>query len=149
MPITLAIPDNYGYSVIVALGLIPILATVQGAVVTTLRKPAKVQYPNAYATAEQVKSSPEAYKFNCAQRAHGNLLENMPQTIALLLFNGLIYPRATPVLGLAWILFRSIYAYGYITSSKPNGMGRTYGGAFWLAQIALTGMAITAGYKMI
>ena len=147
--VTLTIPEGYGYTVLVALGAIPILATVQGAVVTELRKPSGVSYPNAYATAEQAKNSKEAYKFNCAQRAHSNLLENMPQTIALLLFNGLFYPRATPVLGALWVLFRSLYAYGYITSSKPAGRGRAIGGAFWVSQIGLLGMAVTAGIKMI
>lgn len=149
MAITLAIPENYGYTVLIALGAIPVLAIAQGAVVTTLRKKAKVLYPNPYATAEQAKSNPAAHKFNCAQRAHGNLLENLPQTVALLLFNGLFYPRATPALGLGWVLFRSIYAYGYITSDKPDGKGRSYGGAFWLTQLALIGMAITTGLKMI
>lgn len=149
MPVTLTLPDGYGYSVIVALGLLPVLGIVQGAVVTTLRRPAKVPYPNAYATAEQVKNSKEAYKFNCAQRAHGNLLENMPQTIAMLLFAGLFYPRATPALGLLWVLSRILYAYGYVTGTKPAGGGRAIGGGFWVAQIGLIGLCVSTAIQMI
>ncbi|KAK5100194.1 hypothetical protein LTR70_001817 [Exophiala xenobiotica] len=149
MPITLTIPDGYGYSVLIALGVIPFLAFGQGSVVGTLRKAAKVPYPNAYATAEQAKNSKEAYKFNCAQRAHGNLLENMPQAIAMLLFAGLFYPQATPILGVTWVLGRVVYAYGYITSNKPDGRGRTYGGFFYLGQLGLIVLSVSAALKML
>lgn len=152
MPTSVTIPDGYGYTVLIALGLIPILGIGQGSVVTTLRKPANVPYPNAYATPEQVKSSREAYKFNCAQRAHGNLLENMPMAVASLLFAGLFYPQATPILGLVWVVSRAFYAYGYITSEQPNGKGRYYGGLggfFWAAQLGLIGLSVSAALKML
>ncbi len=149
MPISLTIPDGYGYTVLIALGIIPVLSIGQGSIVTSLRKPANVPYPNAYATPEQVKNSKEAYKFNCAQRAHSNLLENMPMAIATLLFAGLFYPQATPALGLLWVASRVLYAYGYITSSLPNGRGRQYGGGFWLAQVALIGLSVSAALKML
>lgn len=148
MPISLAIPDNYGYTAIIALGILPVMSFVQGITVSTYRKAAKVPYPNAYATPEQCKTSKEAYQFNCAQRAHGNLLENMPQTIAMLLFAGLFYPTATPVLGVVWVGGRALYAYGYITS-KENGKGRSLGAMFWLAQFGLIGLCVSAGLKMV
>ncbi|EME38981.1 hypothetical protein DOTSEDRAFT_92243 [Dothistroma septosporum NZE10] len=148
MPITLTLPTTYGYTAILALGAIPLLSFFQGMTVSSLRKAARVPYPNAYASAEQSKSSPEAYKFNCAQRAHGNLLENMPQTIAMLLFAGLFYPTATPVLGATWVVGRVLYAYGYITS-KENGKGRSLGAVFWLGQLGLMGLCVSAGLKMI
>lgn len=146
----IVLPDGYGYSAIIALGVLPLMSFVQGSIVTTLRKAAKVPYPNPYATAEQVKTSADAYKFNCAQRAHGNLMENMPQTIALLLFSGLHYPTATPIAGAVWVLSRALYAYGYITSPQgSSGKGRSIGGAFWLAQLALLGMSVNAALGML
>jgi len=151
MPISLTIPDGYGYTVLIALGIIPVLAIGHASVVTMLRRPAKVPYPNAYATPEQMKNSKEAYKFNCAQRAHGNLLENMPAAIATLLFAGLFYPQATPALGLVWVVSRALYAYGYITSEK-DGKGRAFGGLgglFWVAQLGLIGLCMTAASKML
>ncbi|EXJ89535.1 glutathione S-transferase [Capronia epimyces CBS 606.96] len=161
MPYAVTVPDGYGtarlrpdltedhsYVVLIALGLAPLLSWVQGTVVTTLRKPAGVAYPNAYATAQQVKESRDAYKFNCAQRAHANLLENMPQTMLFMLFAGLEYPRAAAALGAAWLLCRIIYAYGYIASEK-NGKGRMYGGGFWLMQACLWALSATTALRML
>lgn len=74
----------------------------------------------------------------------------MPQTIASLLFSGLFYPRAAPLLGATWIVFRAIFAYGYITSSKPEGRGRMYGsGGMWAAQLGLLILCGMAGFKML
>jgi len=113
-----------------------------------LRKPANVPYPNAYATPQQVKESPDAYRFNCAQRAHANLLENMPQTIAFMLFSGLQYPMAAAALGSAWLVFRIVYALGYVRSEKL-GSGRKYGGGCWLMQGGLWGLSIATALKML
>ncbi|KAK4609200.1 Microsomal glutathione S-transferase 3 [Fulvia fulva] len=148
MPHPLILPDTYGYTALLAVGVIPLMSFLQGTTVTTFRKAANVPYPNPYATAEQCKSSQEAYQFNCAQRAHGNLLENMPQTIAMLLFAGLFYPTATPVLGAVWVVGRVLYAYGYITS-KEGGKGRNVGGMFWIAQLGLLGLCVSAGLKLL
>jgi uncharacterized membrane protein YecN with MAPEG domain len=135
--------------VLVALGLVPLLSWAQGIVVTTLRKPAQVPYPNAYASHEKAKESREAYKFNCAQRAHHNLMENMPQAIALMLFAGLEHPTAAAALGAAWVAFRLAYAWGYITSQKKNGAGRLYGGGFWLMQAGLWALSLSTTWKML
>lgn len=135
---------------LIALGAVPLLAQVQGGVSTTLRKSAQVPYPNLMATAEQAKSNPAAYKFNLAQRAHGNLLENMSQTIASILVAGLVYPRAAPILGSIWVLGRIIYSYGYIMSTKPQGKGRLYGGpVMYVGQLGLWVLCIMAGIKLL
>jgi len=149
MPVAFTVPDGYGYSAFIALGVIPMVAFVQGAVVTTLRKASGVPYPHAYATIEQAKTNKDAYKFNCAQRAHGNLLENMPQTIACILFGGLFYPQATPILGAFWALSRVLYAYGYITSDKPNGRGRSIGLGHIIAQLGLIGVCVAGALKLM
>ncbi|OQV02632.1 hypothetical protein CLAIMM_07789 [Cladophialophora immunda] len=149
MAYTLTVPDRYGYVVLVALGAIPFLSWMQGNVVTRLRKPAGVPYPNAYASQEKCKESQAAYKFNCAQRAHGNLLENMPQTIAYMLFAGLEHPTATAALGTAWLAFRIAFAFGYISSQKKNGAGRFFGSAFWLMQGGLWGLCVSTALKML
>ncbi|KAJ9607242.1 hypothetical protein H2200_008314 [Cladophialophora chaetospira] len=146
MVYTLTFPDGYGYVVLIALGGIPFLSNMQGNIVTFARKPAGVEYPNAYATPEQAKANQDAYKFNCAQRAHANLLENMPQTIAYMLFAGLEYPTATAALGLGWLLSRTLYAYGYIKTNKRYAFG---GGAFWLCQIGLWALCCTTALKML
>ncbi|KIV80132.1 hypothetical protein PV11_07653 [Exophiala sideris] len=149
MVYTLTVPDNYGYVVFVALGLTPLLAFAQGNVSGLLRKPAKVPYPNPYASEQQAKENQAAYKFNCAQRSHANLLENMPQTMIMSLFAGLEYPTATAALGAGWLVFRIIYAYGYIQSQKPHGKGRLNGSGFWLMQAGLWGLCCATALKMI
>jgi glutathione S-transferase len=118
----------------------------QGNIVTFARKSAGVPYPNAYATPQQAKENQDAYKFNCAQRAHANLLENMPQTIAYMLFAGLEYPTATAALGFGWLLSRSLYAYGYVQSNKRYAFG---GWAFWLCQAGLWALCCATALKML
>jgi len=137
------------YVILVSLGLMPLLATVQGTIVTGFRKPAGVPYPNAYATAQQVKENKDAYKFNCAQRAHQNLMENMPQTMVSTLIAGLEYPKAAAALGAGWLVFRALYAYGYIYSAKAHGSGRAYGGLFWVCQGAIWALCCSTGWKML
>ncbi|ETI28122.1 hypothetical protein G647_00571 [Cladophialophora carrionii CBS 160.54] len=146
MVYTLTTPNGYGYVALIALGGIPLLSNIQGNVVTFLRKPANVPYPNAYASHEQAKESQDAYKFNCAQRAHANLLENMPQTMATMLFAGLEYPTVTAALGLGWLLARSLYAFGYIKYNKRYSLG---GWAFWLCQGGLWALSCATALKML
>lgn len=141
------------YVVLIALGLAPILSFAQGMVVSTHRKAAGVAYPNAYATPQQMKASPEAYRFNCAQRAHANLLENLPQAMLCMLFTGLFHPRAATWLGGIWVGGRVLYAGGYILGSgndeQGKGKGRTIGGGFWLAHFALIGLSIYTAMDLL
>lgn len=138
---------------LIALGLAPLLSFTQGSLVTAHRKPAGVAYPNAYATPQQMKASPAAYRFNCAQRAHANLLENMPQSMLCMLFCGLFHPRATTWLGGIWLVGRILYAYGYIYGSgqdeQGKGKGRMIGGAFWIGQLALIGLSVYVGLGLL
>ncbi len=52
-------------------------------------KQSGVKYPNMYASAEEAKSNPQANLLNCAQRAHGNTLENTPSFLFALTFSGM------------------------------------------------------------
>lgn len=138
--------DRQSYVMLIALGLTPLLSFAQGIVVTSCRKPANVPYPNAYATPQQMKASPAAYRSNCAQRAHANLLENMPQAMLCMLVTGLFHPRAATWVGSGWLAFRVLYALGYVFGSGSDehgkGKGRLIGGGFWGAQFALIGLSI-------
>lgn len=84
----------------------------------------------------------KAEQFNCAQRAHSNFLENAPQTILFTLIAGLKYPDLAAGIGALWVVFRSLFLYGYVFSGKPQGKGRLMGGFFWLAQGALWGLSV-------
>ncbi|KAF7115380.1 hypothetical protein CNMCM5793_002196 [Aspergillus hiratsukae] len=140
--VAIVVPENYGAVVAVALGAIPVLGFIHGAIVSGLRKDAKVPYPHTYATIEQCKSNAKAEQFNCAQRAHANFLENAPQTMLFTLFAGLKYPHLATAVGASWLLFRSLFLYGYVYSGKPQGKGRMLGALFWLSQGALWGLSV-------
>ncbi|PYH95755.1 hypothetical protein BO71DRAFT_440048 [Aspergillus ellipticus CBS 707.79] len=140
--LSLTVPESYGSVIAVALGFIPVLGFAHGFIVSGLRKAANVHYPQCYATVEQCQTNPGAHKFNCAQRAHANFLENATQTMLFTLVAGLKYPQLATLFGGLWVFFRTIYLYGYVYSTQPRGKGRLWGGAFWLAQGALWGLTV-------
>ncbi|KAK4967540.1 hypothetical protein LTR66_011940 [Elasticomyces elasticus] len=119
------------------------------------RKAAQIAYPQLYATPSQFASATSAeqklnmYLFNCAQRSHGNFIENQPSFLAALLIAGLRYPVASSVLGAMWGLSRIVYAVGYTKKDGKDGAGRLLGSPFWFAQMALYGMAGLVGWKMV
>lgn len=106
---TITLPQNYGLVLGVSLGAIPLLSWIHGAIVTKLRRPAKVPYPHSYASIEQCKENALAEQFNCAQRAHANFLENAPQTMLYLLVAGVKWPNLSATLGAIWVFFRVLF----------------------------------------
>lgn len=112
------------------------------------RKAAKVPYPAAYAP--ESRTDPEAHRFNCAQRAHANYVENQTQTVLPLLIAGLRFPITAAVMGAVWTLSRYMYLNGY-SKGGDGGKGRyKRGGAFfWLPQVAVIGMAGYTGLAMV
>jgi glutathione S-transferase len=137
------------YVLAISLVATPFLAFAHGMITGSKRKAAKVPYPNAYASAEEMKANPAAYQFNCAQRAHAQFMENAPQTMLSMVISGLVYPNATIALGLGWYVSRVLYLYGYVASDKPKGNGRYMGSFFWLAQFGLTGLVGMAAWRII
>lgn len=137
------------YVAAIALGAIPLLSWLHGYVVLLYRRPAGVWYPNPYATAEQAKKNPMAYRLNCAQRAHAQFLENSPQTMLMMLLAGLEYPVATKWLGITWIVLRIVYWAGYVYSSKEGGQGRLYGASFWMVQGLIWFLGLLTSKKLM
>lgn len=122
--------------------------------VGVFRKPSGIMYPKQYAeNSDMSAATPEQkkkmYLFNCAQRAHGNFLENAPSFIPALLVAGLRYPVASSIMGVGWILSRIAYAIGYTRADRDDGKGRLVGAPFWLFQIGLYGMVGWSGFKML
>jgi glutathione S-transferase len=73
----------------------------------------------------------------------------MPQTMVMLLVAGLKWPVLSSLLGVGWLGFRGIYAYGYIYGKAKNGGGRRVGTIFWAFQAALWGMCGVMGWNLI
>ncbi|KAI4598980.1 hypothetical protein KJ359_002395 [Pestalotiopsis sp. 9143b] len=146
MPFTLELPSEYGYVLTVA-SLSFFVNSYHTTLSVLARKDSGLKYPIPYATEEQAAKSPAAFKFNCAQRAHGNFLENFPPFLGALLISGLRFPTASAVLGGLFVLGRTMYAGGYVSRGPP---GRTNG--FFislLADAALKFMALYTGVQMV
>jgi glutathione S-transferase len=146
MPFSIIVPDAYAYVLGVATST-SLVNLYLSANVALSRKPAGISYPTMYATEEQVAKNPAAYKFNCAQRAHGNFLENQSSFLIGLLVAGLRWPVVAAGLGAGYVVFRILYGIGYV-SKGPNGRypWATLGS---LSHYTLTIMAITNVVKYI
>ncbi len=127
----------------------PLLAMAHVVITGSKRKAAKCPYPNGYASAQEMKANPAAYQFNCAQRAHAHFMENAPQTMMSMLVAGVMYPNATALLGVGWLVSRGLFLYGYIYSSKEKGAGRYVGNGFWLAQGGLWALVGMTAWNII
>ncbi|POR33428.1 DNA polymerase type-X family protein pol4 [Tolypocladium paradoxum] len=120
MPFILELPDQYGL-VLAAATTTFFVNTIHVLYTTKFRKASGVKYPNAYASAEQADKDPNAYLFNCAQRAHANFTENHTSFLGALLIAGLRFPFPAAVLGAGWSLSRLLYLFGYTSSAGPRG----------------------------
>jgi len=149
MPFVLTVPNEYGYVILAATSTFILnLAHTQNT--GTYRKPACIEYPNAYATPQQAKEDPKAFAFNCAQRSHANFTEHHASAVAALLIAGLRFPLAASACGLGWTIARAAYMVGYSTSKpETKGRGRYKGAAFWAFELALIGMAGYTGVQML
>ncbi|KAI9856069.1 MAG: hypothetical protein M1813_009289 [Trichoglossum hirsutum] len=154
MSITIEVPKEYGYVLLTATSSF-FLSMWHGMRVIRFRKAAGIPIPHAYASQQDISAAPspqkkhDMYLFNCAQRAHANLLENQGSFTAALLIAGLRYPLAATGTGLFWCVSRALYAVGYTRKDRERGRGRVMGSGFWLAQLALIIMSGMAGYGMI
>ncbi|KAF1961661.1 membrane-associated proteins in eicosanoid and glutathione metabolism [Byssothecium circinans] len=132
--VTFELSAQYG-GVLAAVVSTFFVGTWLGIRVGSYRKAAKIPYPYAYASYEQIQTaSPDRSKamhqFNCAQRGHQNFVENHSIAISAMLITGLKYPRAAMTLGIFWSVGRVFFALGY-TNGKENGRGR-FNGVFGL-----------------
>jgi len=154
MAVPFVIPKEYGY-VLVTASASMFFSVWQGMRVGPFRKAAKIPYPNAYASPDQIeacadeKEKQAKYLFNCAQRAHYNFLENYVATLPAILIAGLAYPVTSAASGAIWLVFRYMYAVGYTRADKTNGKGRMAGSGFWLAQAVLFGMVGKMGFDAL
>ncbi|KDQ08886.1 hypothetical protein BOTBODRAFT_59094 [Botryobasidium botryosum FD-172 SS1] len=144
MSLTLAVPENYAY-VLLAVSTIPWLNVFQAFTVGRARKRAGIAYPQAYAEKQQAAASPDAMRFNCAQRAHAHTLEWVSQIIFSTLLAGLRYPILAASLGGLWVVGRVAFTLGYATGDPAK---RHRGGFHIVAALGLCGTATWTAISM-
>ncbi len=87
----------------------------------------------------------EWYEFNNAQRGHYNMVESSAPVLATLLAGGLIFPKTSAGLGLAYAIGMILFSLGY--SGKQGANGRTLGAMLRsVSSLALT--AISFGFAL-
>ncbi|KDQ08884.1 hypothetical protein BOTBODRAFT_37580 [Botryobasidium botryosum FD-172 SS1] len=141
---TLAVPANYPY-VLLAVSAFPWLNIYQAVTVGRARKAAGIPYPEAYADRTVAAASADAMRFNCAQRAHQNTLESVPQVIFTTLLAGLKYPIFSASMGALWVFGRILYTQGYATGDPAK---RNRGFFQSIASIVLAGAATWTAIDM-
>lgn len=124
--------------------------------VSSFRKAAKtVTYPRMFATDTDLDNAKDEdhkknlYLFNCAMRAHYNFMENYNSMLPALFIGGLKYPLTAALTGVAWTVFRTMYAVGYTRRDKDKGQGRLVGSGFWLCQLILYVQTGLVGYSLL
>ncbi|KAF9870848.1 DNA polymerase lambda [Colletotrichum karsti] len=147
MPVTLQVPDEYGYVLLVAASTF-FINTTHVLLTSKFRKASGLTYPVPYASNEAAEKDRKAYMFNCAQRAHANFTENQPSFLGALLISGLRFPVASAALGAGWSLSRVVYAFGYTSAAGPAGRVRGSIGSF-LTDTALKFTAVYTAVAMI
>ncbi|CAN0015706.1 unnamed protein product, partial [Hapterophycus canaliculatus] len=85
------------------------MTTWAGIGVGMARKKYKIGYPQMYA--EQ--SDPNAFAFNCYQRAHQNVLENYPPFLMLLALSSVYRPKVAAVAGAIRLAGFVVYVINY------------------------------------
>lgn len=84
-------------------------------------------------------------RFNNAQRAHGNYLEQFPSVVTMVLVNGLFTPLPASALGVTYMLGRHLYALGYTGAS----FGRLPGGLLsFLSVLSLFSLVMYNGASL-
>ncbi|KAF8507644.1 membrane-associated proteins in eicosanoid and glutathione metabolism [Hysterangium stoloniferum] len=142
MPLNLTLDESYAWVILAGVST-GWLTLWQGINVSRHRKAAKIAYPQLYAEKSEAAASVEAHKFNCAQRAHQNTLENLPQILFFLTFTGCKYPIAAASLGGLWVVGRVLYTMGYATGDPKK---RNRGSIGIIGQLGLQLLATyTAG----
>ncbi|KIM29401.1 hypothetical protein M408DRAFT_22772 [Serendipita vermifera MAFF 305830] len=142
--VSFVLPKEYAFvaAAAVATGFLNFWQTT---VVTKHRTLSGVQYPNCYASAEHAKENRAAFLFNCAQRAHMNTLEHLPNVLVSLVWAGVRYPVSSAALGATWIIGRILYTQGYVTG-EPRA--RLRGAFHTVAELGLYCVGLYSAYEM-
>jgi len=144
---TIYVPVGFSWTVASLLSVAVVLQW-QTSVVVLARLKARIPYPQAYAEKAEQAASKEAMKFNCAQRAHQNTLENVPVIILTTLIGGLHYPIPAAAGCALWSLMRVIYTMRYATGEPhKRSYPANFGFFLQITQTILSGKVVFDLFK--
>ncbi|KAL4087537.1 hypothetical protein PRIC1_013427 [Phytophthora ramorum] len=106
------------------------------------RKLYGVAYPEMYAE----KSDKNAKAFNCVQRGHQNILENIPIFLALLFTSSIYRPQVAAIAGFIRILGFVLYMRGYASGDPKKRMQGAFG---QLALLVNVGLSVEASLRIL
>jgi len=145
----ITIPQEYPY-VLATISASSLVCYFHTSMTQTARKTAKVDFPNAYATAEDASKDAAKFAFNCSQRAHNNFLEAFPVFLCSMLVGGLKYPVVMSSLGSVWLVGRALYCWGYKTSQhNSTGQGRHKGAIAPIVQFPMALLSFYSAYQLV
>ncbi|KAG7400886.1 Microsomal glutathione S-transferase 3 [Phytophthora boehmeriae] len=98
------------------------------------RKLYGIEYPQMYAE----KSDKNAKAFNCVQRGHQNVMENIPLFLALLFTSAVYHPSIAAIAGLVRILGFIAYMRGYSSGDPKKRLQGSFGYLGLLVSIVLS-----------
>ncbi|GAB9472227.1 Microsomal glutathione s-transferase [Globisporangium polare] len=139
--IQFVLQPEHGYIplLVVAMAFVNVWAAMK---VGKARKKYDVQYPQMYAE----KSDKNAKAFNCVQRAHQNVLEQVPFFFALLVASSVLRPQIAAIASLVRIFGFIVYVSGYATGDPKK---RSQGSFGYLGMLASIGLAVEVGLRML
>ncbi|KAH7474445.1 hypothetical protein PRIC1_013426 [Phytophthora ramorum] len=131
----------HGYIPLVVIGA-GLVGTWAGFNVGVARKQFNVPYPQMYAA----KKDKNANAFNCVQRAHQNVLENLPLFYAMLATSSIYRPTIAAVAGVVRIAGFVMYVKGY-SSGDPGK--RRQGNFGYLGTLVMLGLSLEAALRLL
>ncbi|KAH9068543.1 hypothetical protein Ae201684P_004249 [Aphanomyces euteiches] len=136
-----SIQADHGY-VILVIVLTAFVNFWAGMKVGAARKKYNIKYPQMYAE----KGDKNCIEFNCVQRAHQNMVENLAVFLSLLVASSIYRPMWAAVAGLIRVLGFIVYVISY-SSGVPEK--RLYGSFGFLGLIASVGLCCEAAFHLI
>ncbi|OQR80691.1 hypothetical protein ACHHYP_17298 [Achlya hypogyna] len=141
MTVAFVLQPEHGYVILVGV-LTGFVNAWAGMKVGSARKLYDIKYPQMYAE----KADKNFNAFNCVQRAHQNLVENLPVHFMLLATSSLFRPGYAAIAGLVRVLGFIAYVQGYASGNPAKRMN---GGFGYLGLFASIGLSIEAAITLI
>ncbi|KAF4139126.1 MAPEG family [Phytophthora infestans] len=131
--IQLELQPAHGFVPLVVV-LLHVVNTWAGHQIGVARKKYGVDYPQMYAE----KSEKNAKAFNCVQRGHQNIVENIPSFVGLFFPSALYRPQVATAAGLVRILGFVVYMRGYSSGDPQKRMQGAFGHFALLVNVGLS-----------